>query len=69
MVATLHEARGRGIGAAITLQPLLDARKLGYRAGILQASDMGFSIYERLGFKHLCQMENFLFVPIVCRPG
>ena len=59
MVATLPEARGQGIGAAITLQPLLDARKLGYRAGILQSSDMGLSVYKRLGLKHLCQMENF----------
>ena len=63
MVATLPEARGKGIGAAITLQPLMEARKLGYRAGILQSSDMGFSVYERLGFKHRCQMEYFIFHP------
>ena len=58
-VATLPEARGKGLGAALTLQPLLDAREMGYRIGTLQASEMGFNIYKKLGFKHLCQIENF----------
>ena len=58
-VATLPEARGKGLGAAITLQPLLDARQAGYRVGTLQSSDMGFNVYKKLGFRHLCQIENF----------
>ena len=58
-VATLPEARSKGIGAAITLGPLQDARKLGYRVGVLQSSTMGFNIYKKLGFRHLCQIENF----------
>jgi len=58
-VATLPKARGRGIGAALTLKPLQDARAVGYRIGTLQASEMGYSVYKKLGFKHLCQMENF----------
>jgi len=58
-VATLPEARGRGIGAMLTLQPLQEARDLGYRIGTLQSSSMGFNIYKRLGFKHLCQVEDF----------
>jgi len=60
-VATLPEARGKGIGAAITLKPLQDARELGYRIGTLQSSDMGFNVYKKLGFRHLCQIENFYF--------
>ena len=58
-VSTLPEARGRGIGAAITLRPLRVAREMGYRVGVLQSSEMGFNIYKNLGFRHLCQIENF----------
>ena len=58
-VATLPEARGKGIGAALTLQPLLEAREMGYRVGVLQSSEMGFNVYKKLGFRHLCQIENF----------
>jgi GNAT superfamily N-acetyltransferase len=58
-VATLPAARGRGIGAALTLAPLYDAHRLGYHAAILQSSEIGYPIYRRLGFQHLCAMEHF----------
>ena len=60
-VATLTEARGQGIGGAVTLAPLLEARDMGYRAGILQASDMGYGVYRRLGFKTYCAMDHFFW--------
>jgi GNAT superfamily N-acetyltransferase len=58
-VATLAEARGKGIGSAVTLHALQEARALGYRAGTLQASEMGEPIYRRLGFEINCQMGWF----------
>ena len=58
-VATLPETRGRGLGSALTLAPLLDARQAGYRIGVLQSSEMGFGVYKKMGFRHLCQIENF----------
>jgi ribosomal protein S18 acetylase RimI-like enzyme len=58
-VATLPEVRGKGIGAALTLHPLVEARARGYRVGTLQSSEMGFSVYKKLGFKHVCQIENY----------
>lgn len=58
-VATLAHARGRGIGSAMTLAALYDGRDLGYRAGVLQSSEMGYSVYRRLGFQKLCQMDHF----------
>ena len=49
-VGTSPAMRGRGLGAAITLKPLLDARAQGYDYGVLFASKMGLPVYERLGF-------------------
>jgi ribosomal protein S18 acetylase RimI-like enzyme len=58
-VATVAEARGQGIGSAMTLAPLYEARAMGYRASVLQSSKMGYGVYQRLGFQKLCQMEHF----------
>src|SRR5258706_3458669 len=60
-VATLPEARGKGIVAAINLKPLQDARTLGYRVGALQSSNMGFSVYKKLGLRHRFQIYNFYY--------
>jgi len=32
---------------------------MGYRAGVLQSSEMGFGVYRKLGFEKLCAMEHF----------
>lgn len=60
-VTCLPEARGRGIGAAITQAPLLDARAIGYRVAILQASDLGYPVYRRLGFQDYGKMSVYLW--------
>jgi ribosomal protein S18 acetylase RimI-like enzyme len=62
-VATLPEARGKGIGTEVTLAALEDAQKLGYRVGILQASAMGKNVYRRIGFQECCQLEIYLWQP------
>ncbi len=49
-VATLPEARCKGIGAAITAVPLSEAQKLGYRMAILQATAAGHPVYRKLDF-------------------
>ena len=58
-VSTVEEARRRGIGATIVLAALREARDLGYRAGILHSTTMGYSVYRRLGFQELCKMNHF----------
>ena len=59
-VATIPEARRKGIGKIMTVMPLLEARQIGYRVGILQASSMGYSIYKKIGFKDVCKFRLYL---------
>ena len=58
-VAVSSEARRKGIGAAITLHPLLEARNKGYRIGILQSSEMGYKVYQGLGFEKRTHLGCF----------
>jgi len=61
-VATLPRAQGRGIGAAITLSPLLDAREAGYRYAVLFSTEMGVSVYRRIGFRMLeARLNRYLW--------
>lgn len=60
MVATLPEARRQGIGSATTLQALLDARDRGYRVGVLQSSEMGYTVYRRLGFATCFKIKTYV---------
>lgn len=60
-IATLPEARRRGIGTALTLQPLYDARDLGYRVGILHADPDGYGVYEKIGFQQYCEMDHHIW--------
>jgi GNAT superfamily N-acetyltransferase len=60
-VGTLPEARGHGIGSAITLQPYLDAREQGYHTGVLFATEMGIPVYERLGFRKVGTISRYLW--------
>jgi ribosomal protein S18 acetylase RimI-like enzyme len=50
-VCTRTAHRGKGIGTAMTMRPLLDARAAGFETAVLQASEEGFPIYSRLGFE------------------
>jgi len=61
-LATVPEARAKGFGGALTLAPLLEARSMGYRICILQSSDMGKSVYRRLGFQEYGRLSNYVSV-------
>ena len=60
-VTCIPEARGQGIGTAIVTAPLLDAREMGYHVGILQASSMGYRVYQRLGFQDFGKLSVYLW--------
>src|SRR5579884_1670953 len=60
-VATVPAARRQGIGAAMTLAPLHEARARGYAIATLSPSDMGLRIYQRIGFREYCQIHIYAF--------
>jgi ribosomal protein S18 acetylase RimI-like enzyme len=60
-VATLPEARRQGIGSALTVAPLLQARALGYRIGTLQSTSMGLNLYRHLGFREYCTFHAYFW--------
>jgi GNAT superfamily N-acetyltransferase len=60
-VATLPEARGRGIGSAMVMALLLAARQHGYHVGILQSSQMGYTVYRNLGFQDFGKLSVYLW--------
>lgn len=59
-VGTVPEARGQGSGTSATLAVVAIARDLGYRQVSLAASEMGRSIYARIGFREDARLERWI---------
>lgn len=62
-VGVYSEYRNRGIGKAITMAPLLQAKKKGYEISILQSSELGFNVYSNIGFKECCKCGQYIYIP------
>jgi ribosomal protein S18 acetylase RimI-like enzyme len=58
-IAVIPQMRHRGIGKAMTLATLLDARDLGYHVAILAASEQGIPLYRRLGFQDIFTFDVY----------
>jgi GNAT superfamily N-acetyltransferase len=53
LVATLPEARGRGLATALMIHALLEARARGCTTTSLQATQRGRPVYQRLGYRDI----------------
>jgi GNAT superfamily N-acetyltransferase len=60
-IGVLPAARRQGMGMAMTLALLCEARAMGYRIGILHSSRMGLGMYRRLGFQEYCSMSDYIW--------
>ena len=58
-VSTRPAHRGKGIGAQLTKRAMAEARALGARYAVLEASAAGQPVYERLGFGTLFTYRLF----------
>ena len=58
-VATRPEARGSGLARHLTLHAFRAAREQGYQQGVLHASAMATSLYQRLGFRTVAPFRFF----------
>ncbi|MGB9978820.1 GNAT family N-acetyltransferase [Methanobacterium sp.] len=50
-IGTIPKARGQGIAKAMVHYLLREAKNKGYNISILQASEMGYPLYKKIGFK------------------
>ena len=57
MISTLAEHRQKGYGSAVTKHCINAAHQKGITNIVLQASDKGVSIYEKMGFKEYCEFN------------
>lgn len=62
-VATIPTERNKGLGGHATAEPLRLAAKIGYRVGVLQASEAGHPVYRSLGFTDFGGLPLYVRIP------
>lgn len=68
-IATVPEARGQGLGAAITQALLAQARRAGCRYAVLESSKDGYRLYRRLGFYDYSRINTYQLPEENTTPG
>lgn len=62
-VATHPEARGHGFAQAVVSACMQAAKAEGYRYIVLQASDMGYPVYLKMGYEELFDQPVYMIPP------
>ena len=62
-VATLPDHRRRGFGASLTRAAIRYATDAGYQVAALATSELARGVYERLGFRDVCVVRQYVFEP------
>ena len=57
LVATLKGHRGKGLARRLLHAALAEARERGLRTSTLQATKLGYPVYERLGYEAICALQ------------
>lgn len=68
-IATVPDARRRGFGASMTARVIADGSAAGCDLAVLQASDMGKPIYERMGFRTVVEYVGYVEPPAEPTPA
>ncbi len=58
-VATLEQARRRGVGSAVTWAAIDAIRGWGCTSAVLQSSEMGYPVYRAMGFEEVTRYVRF----------
>jgi GNAT superfamily N-acetyltransferase len=58
-VAVAEDARRRGFGRAVSLAALQAGADRGLRFGVLQSSQLGFSVYRGIGLSLVCRLQAY----------
>jgi len=67
-ITTVPDWRKKGVGTSMVTHALKFSQSLGYNIGILQASDMGYNLYHKLGFKKYYEFKEYIW-KYDCAPG
>ncbi|HEY7463597.1 MAG TPA: GNAT family N-acetyltransferase [Candidatus Limnocylindria bacterium] len=58
-VAVAEDARRRGYGRAVSIAALQAGADAGHRFGVLQSSQLGFSVYRAIGLYLVCRLQPY----------
>jgi hypothetical protein len=62
-VGTLETARRRGVGQSVTAELMRIGRSLGCHSSILHSSELGYSVYQALGYEHVTDVYQYVWLP------